>query len=292
MKVYMVSDIEGVAGVVFYEHRHPSMSPMLHDLLVRNRVLLTEEVNAAARGAFDAGASEVVIMDRHGGGYNIMPELLDRRLELIHGRAGQCTSLGILYADFDETWDALVLLGMHAKAGTQDGATPHSLICVEDGEGGRHELSEATMGMALAGDCNVPAVFLAGDKATCEDALAIVPSLETVFTKKHYASQVARTISPAMSRERIEAGVKRALLRRWDIPPFRIPGPCTVQIADRNPEARWPKAPNTKPTFSEALIDSLLQCPWHEPVTKIDDGWRFPDRTAPSPMPNDQWNSP
>jgi len=292
VNVYIVADIEGVAGVVFYEHRHNAMSALNHDLLVRNRILMTEEVNAAARGALEAGADTVVVHDHHGGGYTLMPELLEKRLELIHGRAAHYVTLGIPHPDLDESVDALVLIGMHSKAGTLDGCTPHSLICVKDGEGREYELSEATMSMAYAGEFAVPCVFLAADKATAEDALRLVPALEHVVTKRHYASQLARTMSPRLSRELIQAGVKMGLDRRSEIEPFHVPGPCTIQIADRNPQARWPREPRTRPTYREALVDTMQKVPWYTPVEKIDDGWRYPDRMTPSETPNDRWNMP
>jgi len=292
MNVYIVSDIEGVAGVVFYEHRHNQMSPLCHDLLVRNRILLTEEVNAAARGAFDAGAETVVVHDHHGSGYNIMPERMEKRLELIHGRAEHAVTMAVHHPNLDDSIDALVLIGMHAKAGTMAGATPHSLVCVSDGQGGEHELSEATMSMAVAGDVSVPCVFVAGDRAAVEDALTLAPNMEHVITKRHFASQMARTISPELSRERIEANVRRGVERASEIQPFHIPGPCRVRVADRNPAVRWPLQANTRSTFSEALSDSLRNVPWYHGVEKIDDGWRYPDRMAPSEMPNDKWNTP
>ena len=61
--VYIVADVEGVAGLVFYEYWDKEMSHLNHELLHRNRVLLTEEVNAAARGALDAGADYVGAQD-------------------------------------------------------------------------------------------------------------------------------------------------------------------------------------------------------------------------------------
>jgi D-amino peptidase len=234
----------------------------------------------------------VVVHDHHGGGYTLMPELLEKRLELIHGRAAQYVTMGTAHPDLDESIDALVLVGMHSKAGTNDGCTPHSLICVRDGVGNEHELSEATMSMAYAGDFGVPCVFLAADQATVNDALTVTPNMETVVTKKHYASQLARTISPSLARERIEAAVKAGVERRAEIKPFRIPGPCTIDIADRNPAVRWPREPNTLPTYHEALTDTARGTPWFSPVEAIDDGWRFPDRMQPSTTPNDKWNTP
>jgi len=290
VNVYIVADVEGAAGVVFYEHQPQNMSPMCFDVLMRNRLLLTEEVNAAAAGAVEAGADTIVVHDHHGAGYTILPDRLHPRLELIHGRAQQM--MDVIHPDLDASFDALVLIGMHAKAGTVEGCTPHSLICVEDGDGRRYELSEAAMSMAVAGDAGVPCAFVAGDGAVVEEALSLSPDTSSVVTKRHYRSQLARTLSPAVSRRLIAEGVRLALQRKPSAPPFRIPGPCAVQIADRNPAARWPLSPPLAASFTQALVAALKTVPWYKPVEKIDDGWRYPDRMAPSPMPNDVWNNP
>jgi len=290
MNVYIVADIEGVAGVVFYEHRHANMSTLNYALLHRNRVLLTEEVNAAARGAFAAGAELVVVYDHHAEGYTIMPELLEERIELIHGRADHTLTMSTPHPDLDQSFQALVLVGMHARAGTKNGCTPHSLICVTTVKGQTYELSEATMSMAIAGDVGVPCAFVSGDQSLVEEALQYNPNMESVITKKHYASQLARTKSPLLSRKLISAAVRKGLANLSKMSPFKIQGPCSVQIADRNPAARWPEKPNMLPTFTEALQDTLRNVPWYKPVERIDDGWRWPDRTQPSPTPGDKWN--
>jgi D-amino peptidase len=293
MKVYIVADVEAVAGVVFYEHRHAAMSPLNFDVLLRNRQLLTEEVNAAARGAFNAGATRVIAHDHHGLGYTILPDMIDERLELIHGRNEHTVTMDRRHPELDGDTAALVLIGMHAKAGTDPGCTPHSLIHVETDQGKTYELSEAAMSMAFAGDVGVPAVFLAGDEATIADARQSTGcDCETVTTKTHYGAQLARTIAPARSRQLIEAGVEKAINRRKDIRPFKIDGPCRVRIADRNPNALWPKDPNTKDTFTAAIMDTFRTVPWYKPIEQIDDGWRYPDRPQPDDdnSPQNRWN--
>ncbi len=288
--IYIVCDIEGVAGVVFYEHRHPGMSPLNHELLKRNRLLMTEEVNAAVRGAYEAGAENVIIHDHHGAGYNILPELFDPRAELVHGRNEQGYPLGLFHPDLDESMDALIVLGMHAKAGTLRGGTPHSMIHVRTGAGKEYRLSEATNSMAYAGGLGVPSVFISGDKACVEDAKLECPWMGGNITKKHYASQLARTVSPAVSRERICKGVAEALKNISRMKPFVIEGACTVQVSDRNPDARWPEEPEEYADFRTALLNTITGLPWYKPVLKIDDGWRYPDRTHPSETPGDEWN--
>lgn len=71
MKIYVQTDIEGVAGFCFRENRaNPSEENVRHRY--RMYQLLTDEVNAAVRAAFDSGADEVIVNDNHGSGYNIL----------------------------------------------------------------------------------------------------------------------------------------------------------------------------------------------------------------------------
>ena len=114
--------MEGVAGICRW-------AQVSHDgaLYQEGRRLYTAEINAAVRGAFNAGALEVVVMDCHGAGgdlsfNSLLPEDLDPRCEWVvqsewteyTGRAGAGC-------------DAAVLIGMHAKAGTPDGVLSHTV---------------------------------------------------------------------------------------------------------------------------------------------------------------------
>ena len=67
MKVYIQTDIEGVAGFCFFENRK---NKDYENVLHRQRMykLFTAEVNAAVTAAFEAGATEVYVNDSHGTG--------------------------------------------------------------------------------------------------------------------------------------------------------------------------------------------------------------------------------
>src|SRR5579871_4337070 len=78
-----MSDMEGVAGVTKWAEVEGGAP--LH--AARSR-LYTEEINAAVRGAFTGGATEVVVMDCHGAGggwtfNSLIPELLDPDCEWV-----------------------------------------------------------------------------------------------------------------------------------------------------------------------------------------------------------------
>src|SRR5699024_4105478 len=80
MKVYIVADGEGVSGVVHSSEMHHS-----GERYQEFRRLMTKDVNAAIAGAFDGGATEVVVNDAHWSMLNVIYEELDQRAEIIRG---------------------------------------------------------------------------------------------------------------------------------------------------------------------------------------------------------------
>ena len=107
MKVFVSVDMEGVAGLVQWDAAQ-------RDLQCR---LMTEEVNAAARGAFAAGASEVLAGESHNNMRFLLPELLDPRVEFLTGQPKPMNHMGGL----DGSFGLAMFLGCHAKAGTWRG---------------------------------------------------------------------------------------------------------------------------------------------------------------------------
>lgn len=141
------------------------------------RKLLTNEVNAAVKASFDAGASYVVINDSHGTGYNILFEEIDPRCEIIHGRANSGPHW---LTDLDSSFDAIVLIGMHAMGGEKNAVCPHSKWIVN---GGKIYLSEASMAAALSGDKGVPTVFVSGDQSITKEVKEKIPKIITGVVK-------------------------------------------------------------------------------------------------------------
>ena len=71
MKIMIMTDMEGCAGIL----NHDDWVMPEGRYYEKGKRLLTEEVNAALAGFFEAGAGEVVVVDGHGYG-GIDPELL------------------------------------------------------------------------------------------------------------------------------------------------------------------------------------------------------------------------
>src|ERR687894_2887395 len=122
MRIFVVSDMEGVAGVTKWEQVSGGES-----LYEEARRLYTEEINAAVRGAAAAGADEIVVMDCHGAGKgwtfnSLLPELLDPACEWVVQQ--EWTG----YTEFlEQGCDAALFVGMHAMAGAQRGVLSHTV---------------------------------------------------------------------------------------------------------------------------------------------------------------------
>src|SRR5919206_5035362 len=167
MRVHVISDMEGVAGIVKWAQTTGG-DPMYDE----GRRLYTEEINAAVRGARAGGATEVVVMDCHGAGgaysfNSLLPDLLDPDCEFVVQQ--EWTE----YTEFlEQGCDAALFVAMHAKAGTPDGVLSHTV----SGQAWRElqfngvSVGETGINAALCGHWGCPVLLVTGDRATCDEA--------------------------------------------------------------------------------------------------------------------------
>ena len=78
--IYISVDMEGIGGITTVRQTTRGT-----DDYEWARRLMTQEANAAAEGAFDGGATDVIVSDSHGDMGNLLPHELDARVELIQG---------------------------------------------------------------------------------------------------------------------------------------------------------------------------------------------------------------
>ena len=85
--VYMVTDMEGCAGVDDWDPRHRDDAAQARGVYDRTEIqrLLTGEVNAAAAGLQAAGVEEITINDGHGAGRTILVEELISGVRIARG---------------------------------------------------------------------------------------------------------------------------------------------------------------------------------------------------------------
>jgi len=222
MKIYIMTDLEGVAGVVDFETQAYETGKYYE----KAKELLTAEVNAAVEGAIQAGAKEVLVCDGHGAG-GIVPEELHPGAKLLHGRP-----IGKFWEIDNEKWDALFLLAHHSMNGTPDGNLNHtysSKTVVKMLLNGK-PIGEIGMNIYLAGWFGVPTVLITGDEAACREAKAYVPDIEAVPVKKGINRTCAISLSPVKAREKIKEGAYKAVKRIKEFSPVKLSGSCELVI--------------------------------------------------------------
>jgi D-amino peptidase len=230
MRIYILTDQEGVAGVV-NSVDHASPGSRYYETARR---LLTLEVNAAVEGAIAGGATDIFVLDGHGHG-SIDIELLHPEVEVLAGRPIRFPF------EFDGSFDALMFVGQHAKSNTDGGHLSHTGSMDQD-DLILNRLSVGELGwyMQLAGYHGKPTILVTGDQAVCDEAHALVPEVETVAVKRgiengpaigltgdenrlHNAAAVHKP--PMRVRELIREAAERAVRRIDQIPPFFIEPP-------------------------------------------------------------------
>ncbi len=95
MRVYISVDMEGIAGVVHEAQTDPT-DPACAAEYTRFRRLMTAEANAAVEGAVAAGATRVVVNDRHWFMRNLLAEELHQAAELVAGDPKESMSRRVL----------------------------------------------------------------------------------------------------------------------------------------------------------------------------------------------------
>jgi D-amino peptidase len=222
LKVFISVDMEGITGVVNWEETGRTGKD--YDYFRR---IMTQEANAAIEGALAAGATEIVVRDSHGSARNILPDLLNPGARLLRDWSGGPKGM---MEGIDESFDAVLFVGYHAKAGTPDALLEHTMTGnVTDISINGISLPEAGVNGLIAGHYDVPVVFVAGDRALCEQATQLFGVVETVAVKEGIGA-AALNLHPEVSRERIRARVQRALRNLPRFRPYKLNAPYTMVL--------------------------------------------------------------
>ena len=257
MKVFIVSDMEGVSGIVKWQQTDGAKEKRAYH---EGRELYTEEINAAVRGAKSGGATEIVVMDCHGAGEewtfnSLIPDKLDPDCEfVVQNDWTEYTELLV------QGCDAALFVGMHAKAGTPDGVLAHTV----SGQAWRElkfngmSVGETGINAALCGQWNCPVLLVTGDEAVCREARELLgDGLTTVAVKKGLGSFSARQFPAQKARELIEAGAKQALKDLGAVKPYDPGRPCEIRVefVDTDALAGYARKPGT-----EVVAERTLTC--------------------------------
>lgn len=224
MKVYISVDMEGCAGIVHREQTDPKG----YDYEIARR-LMAAEANAAVAGAFDGGASEVVVSDSHGGNgkRNIIPTDLDPRAQLINGvprRLGQVEGI-------DDGFEALLMVGYHTRHG-RSGVLSHTTNgqAIANLWVNGQVVGEIGLNAITAASFGVPTILVTGDDRTIAEAAGDCPDAELVTVKWALGRYAARSLHPTVACDAIRRGAAAAVRRARDVRVTPPSTPVTVRV--------------------------------------------------------------
>jgi D-amino peptidase len=221
-KVFISVDMEGVTGVVHWEE--VGRNGKDYDYF---RELMTLETNAAIEAALEAGAEEILVRDSHGSARNILPTLLHEKARLMRDWSGGYKSM---MEGIDESFDAVIFIGYHARAGTTDSPLAHTMNGnIKDISINGISMPEAGINGLIAGMYGVPVVFISGDVAICRQATGLFGEVETVAVKEGFGN-ASLNLHPAAARQKIKEGVLKALSRANKYKPYTLPPPYTMVL--------------------------------------------------------------
>ena len=225
LKVFISADIEGVAGVVTSLQSSSSGAEY-----AKAREWMTNEVLAAIEGARAAGATEFLVADSHGNMQNLLPDKFGSDTRLIRG---WCRPYAMMQG-IDSSFDAIIFIGYHARAGTKDAVLDHTMTGnIYNLRVNGITLPEAGFNALIAGHYEVPVVMISGDRAAVEQTRALLGNVEAAVVMEGIA-EAANILSPQAACQLIKEKAEKALQRLQDFKPYKLKPPYKMEIDCRS----------------------------------------------------------
>jgi D-amino peptidase len=229
MKILIAADMEGISGVVSWDHVDPK-----HAEYPRFRKLMTGDVNAAIRGALEGGADEIIVADGHNSGRNILVEELDPRARLNSGSPSPFS----MVQGVDSGIAAAILVGYHARVGSQSAILDHtwSASTVANVWLNGRLVGEIGLNAAVCGHFGAPVIMISGDQTACAEGRELLGGIETAVVKQASGRMAAELLPPQVAQKRIQEAAERAVKRLMagDAPPplrFDLPLTATLETS-------------------------------------------------------------
>jgi D-amino peptidase len=189
--------------------------------------LLMGDVNAAVDGAINGGASDIVVNDLHGSGFNFVPELLHAGARYMTGGPSPCRHYAL-----DAGFNAAFMIGYHAMVGTQRGVLEHTMatrILTEVTINGKR-VGEIGIDAAIVGYYGIPVVLASGCRKAVEEAKDLLGDIEGVVVKEGISRNFALCLPPSQTKAMISEAATRAMGKRSSIKPLTFNPPVIVEV--------------------------------------------------------------
>lgn len=212
-KVFISADMEGISGISASDQLSAAGAEY-----GRSRKMMADDVNAAIRGARAGGATAIVVNDSHGSMRNLRLEDLDPGVRLIsHSfkRSGMMEGL-------DDSFDAVIFVGYHAKAGHPGGLFAHTGSgVVRDVRVNGASMGEGGLNTLVAAWYGVPVVLVTGDDVAVKQVAEIATDARTVAVKRAINPRAVELRAFNDAHAEIERAAREGVAAAKKFPPRR-----------------------------------------------------------------------
>ena len=254
MKIFVAVDMEGTTGLERLEEIFRGLPG--YDTF---RQVMAGDANAVVQGAIEGGATEVVVSDSHGYMCNIHPDDIHPGVQLRRGQLQRtwCQAKGL-----EGDCDAVIMIGFHAKAGTEDGILAHTWITgFRDVRVNGDSVPEPSLNTLLAGDMGVPVVMLSGDDYVGAQSRPVLGDIEYVQTKKSVGFFEGDHLPIDRTRKLLRETAKKAVMSARKRDPVVLKGPVTIEVD----------------VSADAVQDAALAQRPHDNISYVDGGYAGPN---------------
>lgn len=227
MKVYISVDIEGVAGITHWDEAQKN-----HADYGEFREQMTREAVAAIEGAEAAGATEIWVKDAHDSGRNLITAMLPGNIRLIRSWAGHPLCM---VQELDDSFDAVMMVGYHAAAGSEANALAHTLSLKPHLIRLNGRVASEFYIHALAGSLlGVPTVFVTGDEGLMAEVAGTNKAIGRCAVKRG-VGQSTVSLTPKAAVAAIRQGAEAALKGRLNDALIPLPETFVLEVTYANP---------------------------------------------------------
>jgi D-amino peptidase len=225
MKLYVSSDMEGVAGVCSWEQIDARTPHPEYAIFQRHYTL---EVAAAIDGARSAGATDVLVNDSHGPMRNLLFDDLPADIRVIFGNRKPFS----MVQDADSTFGGAFFIGYHGAIGDANAVLCHTYTpsVIYEARINGTICSEATINAGLLGHYGVPVLLVTGDRTTVEGVRSQMPWVVGAIVKESIGNAAADSMTPGAARAAIRAAASEAVARRHEARPYVVEPPIALDV--------------------------------------------------------------
>ena len=254
MRVFVAVDMEGTTGLERLEEIFRGLPGF--DMF---RQVMAGDANAVVQGAIEGGATEVIVSDSHGYMCNIHP---DDVLPGVQLRRGQLQRTWCQAKGLEKDCDAVIMIGFHAKSGTENGILAHTWITgFRDVRINGDSVPEPSLNALLAGDMGVPVIMLSGDDLVAEQASPVLGDIEYVQLKKSVGFFEGDHLPVDRTRNLLRESARKAVMSAGKRQPVVLKGPVTIEVD----------------VSADAIQDAALAQRPHDNISHIDGGYAGPN---------------